>query len=535
MSKHVVILGGGLAGLSCGYEMAKAKIRVTILEREPRVGGMASSFEEGKRENAGQLGSDYWCYDYGPHRFHTKEKELMRHVQEIIGDNKIWAKRQSRIFMFGKFFDYPLNVKNILTNMSPLRIVTFILDYVRVRFLELTRLKRYDDKNFKDWVTRRFGASLANVFFVQYTEKAWGMSAEKISADWASQRITLLNLRDTIMKTIFRPKNSPRTLVTDFVYPEVGGIGELARGYERHIREMGGEIFCGSPAILVHMENNKVTKIEYQQDGKRKFITADDYISTIPVTALARSVRPKAPDEVYRALKGLDYVAIVFVYLKINKPKVTNDNWVYLPEKELTIHRISEFKNFSSACAPPDKTMLCAEITCRVGDKIWKAKPQELRKIAVKDLTTAGLIREEEVIESFTKKIPFAYPIYDLEYAGRLKTVMDYVHAFENITSGGRQGLFRYNNMDQSIEMGRMMGKLHGKHDRSHEQIATVDDLFEPDAMDDLYRDEIYASQAKSAEAKKGKEVEDDERPAADSNDEGGDGDPGATDNRASA
>ena len=55
MSKHVVILGGGLAGLSCGYEMAKAKIRVTILEREPRVGGMASSFEEGKRENAGQL------------------------------------------------------------------------------------------------------------------------------------------------------------------------------------------------------------------------------------------------------------------------------------------------------------------------------------------------------------------------------------------------------------------------------------------------------------------------------------------------
>ena len=53
--------------------------------------------------------------------------------------------------------------------------------------------------------------------------------------------------------------------------------------------------------------------------------------------------------------------------------------------------------------------------------------------------------------------------------------------------------------------------------------------------MDDLYRDEIYASQAKSAEAKKGKEVEDDERPAADSNDEGGDGDPGATDNRASA
>ena len=54
MSKHAVILGAGLAGLACGYEIAKMGLRVTVLEREPHVGGMASSFEEGDRATAGE-------------------------------------------------------------------------------------------------------------------------------------------------------------------------------------------------------------------------------------------------------------------------------------------------------------------------------------------------------------------------------------------------------------------------------------------------------------------------------------------------
>ncbi|MHC4078862.1 MAG: FAD-dependent oxidoreductase, partial [Planctomycetota bacterium] len=83
MSKHVVILGGGLAGLACGYELQKNGQQVTVLEREPHVGGMASSFVEG----GGADGAEYWCHDFGPHRFHTQDENLIRHVQEILGDN----------------------------------------------------------------------------------------------------------------------------------------------------------------------------------------------------------------------------------------------------------------------------------------------------------------------------------------------------------------------------------------------------------------------------------------------------------------
>ena len=479
MPQHVVVLGGGLSGLACAYEMVKAGLEVTILEREPDVGGMATSFEVGNRSTAGQPGSDYYSYDFGPHRFHTDEKELIAHVEEVLGPNHVWSKRLSRIYMFGKFFNYPIEFMNVLRSMPWTMIARILFDYGWVRILQKLGVRDYQDRNFKEWVDKRFGETLARIFFVQYTEKAWKMSATEISAGWASQRITLLNLTDTILKTLFKPRNVPRTLVTDFVYPRVGGIGELARGYQRKIEALGGRIITSAPAIRIHREGNEVVRVEYRRGGERHLVEGDQFVSTIPVTSLARSLVPSAPEEVQEAAKSLSHAAIVFVYLHVDKPQVSPDNWVYLPQKELTVHRISEFKNFSAAAAPPDKTLICAEITCRPGDEIWRAKHEKLRDIAVRDLAAIGLLEPGEVAGSFVKRIPFAYPIYDLSYESHLGVVMEFVHGLENLKSGGRQGLFRYNNMDQSIEMGRLMAAaLTDQSASDHEGVATGSQYF---------------------------------------------------------
>jgi len=471
MSKHVVILGGGLAGLSCGYELATRGHQVTILEREPHVGGMASSFVED--------GDEYWCYDFGPHRFHSRDENLIEHVREILGDNRVEAKRLSRIVLFNKFFDYPLVAKNVIQNMPRGLLIKSFLDYFGTRVVDTLGMSKLSDENFEGWVTRRFGHTLYRVFFGQYTEKAWGMPPSQISADWASQRITLLSLWDTVKKTLFPSKtNVPRTLVTSFIYPKLGGIGELARGYARRIEEHGGRILVNSPAIRVYRDGMRVTGIQYGKH-KRVDIEADEYISTIPIVSLAKAVSPDAPRRVLDAARSLDYVSIVFVYLKLDRPSVSPDSWVYLPEKHLTVHRIAEFKNFSPHCAPPDKTMVCAEITCRRSDHIWRASPEELEKIAERDIVSVGLIEPGQVISSFIKKIPYAYPVYDLEYKKHLTPVMDFAHSLQNIHTTGRQGNFRYNNMDQSVEMGRKVGQeLATGELTDHQAVATGREYF---------------------------------------------------------
>jgi protoporphyrinogen oxidase len=246
----------------------------------------------------------------------------------------------------------------------------------------------------------------------------------------------------------------------------------------RALEAMGSTVLTGAPVTRVHREGLRVTGIDY---GGRSpgSIEADDYISTIPITALARSVRPAAPEHVRKAIAGLRYVSIIFVYVKVDKPQVSPDNWVYLPERHLTVHRLSEFKNFSPDCAPPGKTMVCAEITCRIGDEHWRAGDEELIEIAVSDLGRIGLVETHEVLDAFVKKIPHAYPVYDLEYKEHLTPIMGFVHSLENIKTGGRQGLFRYNNMDQSIEMGRKMAwAVTEQRDAGHEAVATEHEYF---------------------------------------------------------
>jgi protoporphyrinogen oxidase len=472
MSKHVVILGGGLAGLSCGYELQKAGQRVTVLEREPFVGGMAASFVED--------GDEYWSYDFGPHRFHSKDENLIGHVKEILGDNVVWAQRLSRIFLFNQLIEYPLVAGDVLKKMPKLMMVKAMLDYLWVRIQDRLRLRKFSDDDFESWVVRRYGWTLYRVFFGEYTEKTWGMSPKLISATWASQRITLLNLWDTIKKTLRPPssKDGPRTLVREFIYPKLGGIGELARGYARRIEAMGGTVLVNAPAVRVFRDGSKVTGVEYGKH-RRETITGDEYVNTIPVTSMVKALSPAAPAEILQAAESLRHLSIVFVYLKLNRDSVSPDNWVYLPEKSLTVHRFSEFKNFSPHCAPKGKTLVCCEITCKRGDEIWRASVEQLSAIAERDLLKVGLIEPGQVLGAVVKKIPYAYPVYEIGHEKSLEPMMAYVKGLANLRSTGRQGAFRYNNMDQSVEMGRKLAwELATGAATGHSAVATGKEYF---------------------------------------------------------
>ena len=487
MSKRIVILGGGLAGLSCGYELAKRGHSITILEREPHVGGMASSFIED--------GDEYWTHDFGPHRFHSSDENLIEHVKEILGDNVVWADRLSRIVLFNKFFDYPLNAKNALTNMPFHLTVRAFLDYFWVRTQDRLGLKKFDDKSFETWVTRRFGKTLYRIFFGQYTEKAWGMPPSQISADWASQRITLLNLlrHDHEDGLQAGEEAAPRARsCTDFMYPKHRRHRRTrARLRARRSRSDGrsDRDQLDSPAIK-HAPTKAACgshSIEFRKRGeKSEFITGDEYINDDPGHRDGQAQRrPAKPPEAGQAgdqVASLNYVAIVFVYLKINKRAASRpDNWVYLPEKgpDRPPHLASS-SNFSEVPArPPGKTMICAEITCRRGDEIWRMGEDDLRDLAERDLVSVGLIDKGQIEGAFIKRIPYAYPVYDLEYAGHLEPIQKYLAGLKGMVTTGRQGNFRYNNMDQSVEMGRKVaGEIHTGESTGHQAVATGKEYF---------------------------------------------------------
>ena len=466
-SRSVTILGGGLAGLSAAQRFVEQGWAVTVLERETHVGGLASSFEQ-----------EGFTYDHGPHRLYSSLDELNEHFKFVLDGNWDYRERLSRIYMRGKFFDYPLKAGNVVRSLPAWLLAKSFFDYLAVRLRNMVR--PIPDDHFENWVIKRFGRTLYDLFFGTYTRKAWGIPCTQISADWASQRISLLSLWDTVKKTLFRPRNVPRTYVSKFLYPKTGGIGELSQGYRRLIVQGGGTVVTGAEVVRLRSEGSRITGVVYRQGGREHEAESDLFVSTIPLTMLVPMLGERVPAPVTTAVAGLKHKGIVFVYLKLDRPQLTPDHWIYIPEEHIAVHRISEFTNFSRQTAPEGRTLVCAEITSTNGDKYWTMKDSDLIELAVENLTTLGLLKPGEVLPGgWVRRVDYAYPIYDLTYRGFVNTLMTYLKGFENMVSTGRQGLFRYGNMDHSIAMGHAVARRTiEKRGIDHAEVAAGDEYF---------------------------------------------------------
>jgi protoporphyrinogen oxidase len=467
MPEPVHVLGGGLAGMSCAADLAKSGTAVRVLEAQAQVGGLAQSFA-----------IDGFVCDLGPHRFHSNLAAINDHAKGALDGNVHDRIRMSRIFLFKRFFYYPLRAGNVLLNLPKLVLVRAFLDYwamwVRQRF------KPLPDDSFENYVRKRFGNTLYKTFFGTYTEKAWQIPPSQISPDWASQRITLLNLWDVVKKTLTSPKDVPRTYVSKFIYPRRHGIGSIAKGYQAIVEKHGSSVVLGAAVRRVRTGGGRVTHVVYEKDGAPVEEAVTRVVSTLPVNRLVEMLDPPAPAHVLQAAHDLKHKAILFVYLMLDKEQVTPDHWVYLPERHLTVHRFSEFKNFSDTMCPPGRTLVCAEITCNEGDERWRMSDAALTDTAANDLATVGVIRRDEVRGSHVRRVPYSYPLYDLAYRRNLQVLLAHLRGLTNLISTGRQGLFRYGNMDHSIAMGaRVARTLATGQGPDHGEVATEDESFD--------------------------------------------------------
>ena len=127
----------------------------------------------------------------------------------------------------------------------------------------------------------------------------------------------------------------------------------------------------------------------------------------------------------------------------------------------MTFNRLSETRNYggSDICGP-DETILLCDITCDVGDKIWNASADELGRQCAKELAEEGFLKESELAESVVLRSTFGYPVYMVGYEAAIDTLMKELMRFPNLVTGGRQGLYKYVDMDIASEMGISMGEF---------------------------------------------------------------------------
>jgi len=440
MTKPHVILGAGVAGLTTALQLHRRGEPVFVSEREEVIGGASRTVRFGE-----------FRFDLGGHRFYTRNEEVKALVADLLGDELIEVGRLSRIYLNGRFIDYPLTFSSAFRGLGPFRTAAVTLSYVMGRLHGAVK----DIRTFEDWVVARFGRGLYEFYFAPYSEKVWGVDCTKLSADFAAQRIKGLSFREALKNMFLRNvlrKGPPPSLITHFLYPRLG----FGRIPERMAEELpDGAVATNSPTLRIEHNGRRINAVVIgKPDGTEMRLDPQTVVSTIPITSLILMLDPPAPDVVRSHAEALEYRDMVILFLVVDKPQVSPDHWIYFSSRDISFGRVHEPKNWSRDMAPPDRTGLVIEFFCFRDDDIWNADSDSLRAMAVRDLVRTGLIRASEAAEAMRIFLPHAYPIYVDGYTEHLKAVKEYLSRFQNLYSIGRNGMFRYTSADYYIEMG---------------------------------------------------------------------------------
>jgi len=431
---RVAVLGAGLAGLRGADVLSEAGVHVTVIEKEESHGGLAATVHRGG-----------FRFDLGPHRFHTTDDTILGAVRELLPEGLMELERISRIRLLDKYFRYPLSFVDVLEKMPLRRSAGLTISYALERLRGLAGRVEPDD--FRGWVQGRFGRRLYDLYFGPYTEKLWGCPPEELSADWASQRITVPRLTELVRATLFPGRSSARTLVSRFHYPR-GGIGRIADGLASRVVSRGGSfLYSASPKSIMQLKGGGFRI--HLDDGE---LEVDAVLSSIPVTEYAGLLGGLVPDPARESAGNLRFRAIVFVVLKLRKAMDASDHWIYIPESRYLFNRISFPGNFDPG-AEPEGSQLVFEFTCDPDDGLW-TDGESLAESAARGGAELGLFEAKDVIDSTTVRYEHAYPVYSLGYSSKLVPLLDALDRIPGSITCGRQGLFRYNNMDHSLEMG---------------------------------------------------------------------------------
>ena len=428
----VLVLGGGPAGVTAGYLLARAGVDTIVLEAEEQVGGLAKTVvREGYR------------FDLGGHRFFTKSAEVERLWHEVMAEELLVRPRLSRIFWNGRFLDYPLRAQNVVRKLGPLEVARCALSY----FAAALRPKG-EERTFEQWVTNRFGRRLFELFFRSYTEKVWGVPTDEIRSEWAAQRIRGLSFGSAVRAALLGNRgNRIKSLIEEFHYPRLGP-GQMWEAFADGIEEAGGEVRLEAPVEAIFFEGSRVVAVS----AAGETVPAAAVVSSLPLQAIVELAGAAAPADVRAAAAGLRYRDFLTVAIALDGEAPFPDTWIYVHEPGVQVARIQSYGAWSPAMLPePGRACLGLEYFCFAGDELWETADDELVRLAVSELDALGLVAGISVTGGWVVRVPKAYPMYDEYYQARVDTIRHWLDGIPNLQQVGRNGLHRYNNSDHSM------------------------------------------------------------------------------------
>lgn len=427
-----VVLGSGPGGLAAAWRAARAGHPVTMLERAGQVGGLAGSFDvAGIR------------VDHGSHRLHpATPPHLLADLRSLLGHDLQTRARNGRLRVAGSWVGFPLRPAELLRALPPTMLASIAAEAATSPF------RTAGQPSFASTLRKGLGPTLYAELYAPYAEKLWGITGDRISADQAAKRVTA----DTPWKVAARVLRVDRSARNGqgriFHYPR-RGFGQIVDALASAASDEGVDIRLGTEVSEVMPGEHDVRV----RTASGEVIEAAHAFSTLPLPLLARLCTPGPPATVLQDAARLTFRAMVLVYVVHEGGRWSPFDAHYLPGPETPVTRISEPANYrESDDDPADRSVICAEIPCTVGDSVWSAAENDLAALVDSALSDTGLapVRGAGVV---VRRLPHVYPVYEYGYADHLAGLDAFAGALPRVTTFGRLGLFAHDNTHHALAM----------------------------------------------------------------------------------
>lgn len=423
MSARVGILGGGVSGVCLATQLADCE----VLEKSARIGGLCGSvMEEGFTFDAA-----------GPHIMFSKNKAVLGHMVEVLGDNVHQKRRENKIWFKGSLVKYPF--ENGLADLPKEDCFECILGYLQNPWTK-------QPENLEEWSYATFGAGISDRYFLPYNRKIWNHDPSKICLEWV-ERIPKPPMED-VLKSAIGISTEGYLHQLHFSYPKTGGYEALVHGFAARAK---GPVRTGREVLRVS-GGPGAWKVETAQGVE----TYETLVSTLPIHELAR-VWDGFPAAGREALGRLRYNSLINVLIGVKVAERHPWTALYVPDMDIASHRISFMCNFSEHCAPEGHEAVMAEITTNPGDGIHELPDEAVIARVLSDLERMGIVRPGDVVYRRAIRFEYGYPVYDLDYfeqVGKLRGAV----AEAGVHLLGRFAQFDYINSDVCVERALKLG-----------------------------------------------------------------------------
>lgn len=360
--KKIAVVGAGIAGLSCAYELQKAGagVDVVVYEKADFVGGrMASRKKDGIYFD---IGADHLCNLYYQMKDYCQELGL--EWQEVDFLNY-------RIFKDGELVE----LKDALGLTSKVRIA---LQYFRKRkvfdFFDLSNCVQYDTENAYDYIERKLGKEVSDYL-----------------VDGFSSTYQFHGSHDMSLGLFFGFIDSVRDETNEWdLYHLKGGMSALPEALAARV-----DVRLGEEVKRVVSDE----KIIIETDGKSEEFDAVVLASTADV---ALKILDKPGVSIRELLENTDYSKTISVSFRVDREKLPDISVVWVPKKESST--ISSYVNQSmkgEELIRNGKTLLNAWIHESFAEKIMKKNDMEIFAAVKVELAKFCPWVEEADLENF--------------------------------------------------------------------------------------------------------------------------------------